>query len=221
MTIGAVQAQPYYDDRMDNDYNSYGPPEYPSYKPDYKPAYLSYDGKDDKRDKSKKDSIQSVDVKTIKCINTNLNINGNNAGNISIGNKSAAEGSVGGYSSDDSGYGDKRDYDGYNNNKQDKDFDCIINNNNNNTNVVGGGNITDGGGNVTEPQTCEECFRAFLTEEQIDIFLGSETLEGYCDDIESGTLDENEVRMDLAGDASMADINAIIECLQNLGILPL
>ena len=46
MTISAAQAQQYYGDRMDNDYNSYGPPEYPSYKPDYKPAYPSYDGKD-------------------------------------------------------------------------------------------------------------------------------------------------------------------------------
>jgi hypothetical protein len=28
MTIGEAQAQPYYNDRMDNDYNSYGPTDY-------------------------------------------------------------------------------------------------------------------------------------------------------------------------------------------------
>ena len=230
-----AQGNPYYngmdnryDDRKsyDNNKRSYGndygyESQYqPSYKPDYKSQYPSY--VKDNRDKSNKDS-KSVDINKLNCINTNININGNNTGDINVGNKGADKGYLGAYSSSDgSGYGYEGYYnDGYNNNKQDKGFDCIINNNNNNTNVVaGGGNITDGGGNITEPQTCEECFRAFLTEDQIDIFLGSATLEMYCDAIESGNLDENEVRADLAGDASMADINAIIECLKNLGILP-
>ncbi|HSF49596.1 MAG TPA: hypothetical protein VLA74_02445, partial [Nitrososphaeraceae archaeon] len=124
MTIGTAQAQQYYE--MDNDYNSYEP-EYPSYKPDYKPQYPSY-GKDD-RDKSNKDNSKSVSINKLKCINTNLNINGNNAGNISIGNK--RQGYLGANSYDGAGY-----YDGHNNNKQDKGFDCIINNNNTNTNIV-------------------------------------------------------------------------------------
>ena len=85
--------------------------------------------------------------------------------------------------------------------------------------IEGAGNVTDGNGNL--PETCEECFRAFLTEDQISDFVGSATLEGYCDAIESGSLDENEVRLDLANVASMATIDDIIECLQNLGILPI
>src|SRR5215213_5267131 len=155
-----------HDDRKSYDKESYGndnsyKPQYlSSYKPDsYKPAYPSY-GKDD-RDKSK-DSNKSVSINKLNCININLNINGNNTGNISIGNKGqvptayAEEGYSGAYSS-----GGERYYDGYDN-KQDKGFDCIINNNNNNTNVVSGeaGNVTDG--NVIEI-TCEECFEENLS----------------------------------------------------------
>src|SRR5687768_7359151 len=49
----------------------------------------------------------------------------------------------------------------------DKGFECIITNNNNNTINVAGGNET------TPPVllTCEECFRAFLTEDQITFYL--------------------------------------------------
>jgi hypothetical protein len=129
-----------YDKKPYGNDNGYESQYQPSYKPNYKPV------KDDKRDKSK-DSNKSVSLNKIKCINTNLNINGNNAGNVSIGNK--GQGYLGTYSSDGSGgYGDK----------QGKGFDdCIINNNNTNTNVAGGG------GNVTTPLTCEECFNANLT----------------------------------------------------------
>ncbi|HET8857290.1 MAG TPA: hypothetical protein VFM28_07160 [Nitrososphaeraceae archaeon] len=150
-----AQAQPYYDgmDRYDDrksydkrsygNHNGYYESQYqPSYKPDYKPKYPSYDGKDDRRDKSK-DSSKSVSLNKIKCINTNLNINGNNAGNVSIGNKGGLteEGYLGAYSSA-GGYGSEGYYnDGYNNNKKDVGFDCIINNNNNNV-VAGGGNVT-------------------------------------------------------------------------------
>jgi hypothetical protein len=161
-----AQSEPYYRDNSygseqeyppeyadSNSYNSYEPeyrmdnykklysndnyeqPEYPSYQPDYKSKYPSY-GKDD-RDKSK-DSSNSVSLNKIKCINNNVNINGNNAGNVSLGNKgvtAAAEGYSGAYSSGENGYGSEGYYnDGYNNKKQDKGFECIINNNNNNTN---------------------------------------------------------------------------------------
>jgi hypothetical protein len=233
MTIDAAQAQPYYggmddygssDYKIDNDRKSYDngyESQYPSsYKPNYKPAYPSY-GKDD-RDKSTKDN-KSVDIKKIKCINTNLNINGNNAGNVSIGNKGGLteEGSVGSYSSGSSGYGYEGYYNGYNNNKKDKGFDCIITNNNNNTNVVAGdaGNVTDGNGNVTEPQTCEECFRAFLTQGQITNLIGTTPLEEHCNSLESLGVDESAFRENLAfAGVSMTNINALIECLINVGI---
>ncbi len=59
----------------------------------------------------------------------------------------------------------------------------------------------------------------FLTEAQITLLLGSATLEGYCDAVESGNLDEAEVRLDLAAaNVSMANSVALIECLKNLGI---
>jgi hypothetical protein len=226
----AQAQQEYYYEEM-NDYerpsyyknDNYEPREYQS---DNKQQYASY-GKDNSY-KSKKHSGDSIslNINKLKCINNNVNINGNNNGSINVGNSgSSATGS-----GNDQGYLGVGSYgdnygEGYNNgyNKQkDQGFTCIINNNNTNTNIVlgGGGNVTDGNGNVPEPETCEECFRAFLTEEQIDFFLGSSTLEDYCDAVESGNLDETEVRADLAGDASMADINAIIECLKNLGILP-
>ena len=121
--------------------NGYKSQYQPFYKPNYKPQYPSY-GKDD-IDKSK-DS--KVNINKIKCINTNLNINGNNTGDISIGNKGTDKGYLGAYSSGGNGY----------DNKKDKGFDdCIINNNNNNTNIIllGDGNITDSGGNVTESIT--------------------------------------------------------------------
>jgi hypothetical protein len=75
----------------------------------------------DNRDKSK-DSKTDI-INKIKCINTNLNINGNNVGDVNLGNK--GEGYL-----DPNSLGDGH-YDGYNNKKV-KDFDCTYNNNNNN-----------------------------------------------------------------------------------------
>jgi hypothetical protein len=115
--------------------NSYKPAEYPS----------SYGGKDNnnyyKSQKDSSSSKKSVDINKVKCINDNLNIEGENTGNITIGNK--GKGSLGAYSSaGGSGYGGSEGYydNGYNK-KKDKDIDCIINNNNTNTNI-GGGNQT-------------------------------------------------------------------------------
>jgi hypothetical protein len=86
--------------------------------------------------------------------------------------------------------------------------------------IEGAGNVTDGNGDV--PETCEECFERFLTEAQITLLLGSATLEGYCDAVELGNLNEAEVREDLAtANVSAANIDALIECLQNLAILPI
>jgi hypothetical protein len=148
----------------------------------------------DNRDKSK----DNVNVNKIKCINDNININGENAGDINASNKGlASPGSSFGY--------DGRYYnDGYNNiNKQNKDFDCIINNNNNNTNVAGGGQPPIPPINVT----CEECFAqvlnatAFASLElalergDIDVFVGTTLVEinslaELCDILEnvSGTI---------------------------------
>ena len=232
---------------MDNDRksydNSYDKSQYQSYKPDYKPV------KDDKRDKSK-DS--KVDIKKIKCINTNLNINGENAGNVSIGNKgAAADGGYigGGYSSVDGseGYGSGDGYynDGYNKNKKDNGFDCIINNNNTNINTVGG-NVTDG--DVTD--ACEECFnvngtlkalievRLVNLKNDVTLSIGTEkitipgevdTIEQLCPLLEGHTdffintlialLVNNGVNNGFPGTSNEASIDALVECLLKAGVV--
>ena len=153
------------------DDNSYEKSQYPSssYKTDYQPKYQTYGVKDNSYKPQKDSSSKSVSINKLKCINNNVNINGNNTGDINIGNKGAAEGYLGGgYSSYGSGY----DSEGYS--KQGKGFDCIINNNNNNTNVVsGGGNVTDGNGNGNgNVNTCDEnvraCFDAQLNDAELE-----------------------------------------------------
>ena len=215
MIIGAAQAQPYYNvDGMDNNNykKSYG---YDTY---YKPQYSSY-GKDDK-DKSK--DSKSVDINKLNCINTNLNINGENAGDINLGNKdqvaSAAEGYLGVYSSNGGYDGGKGYYNNGYDNKKDKGSDCITNNNNNNTNVISGDV-----GNVTDP--CVECFRAFLTEDQIS-FISSPTnagvtLEELCVNLTgSASVPEMSIRSLLASaGVSPENANALIACLENLGVV--
>ncbi len=170
-----------------------------------------YDGMDNSYYKSQKDSSKSVLINKLKCLNNNININGNNTGDINIGNK--GQGYLGVSSSDGIGYDGSEGY-----SKQGKGFDCVINNNNNNINIItDGGNVTDG--NVTEPQTCEECFEQFLTEGQLSTLLGSASLEQYCDFIESGGYTEAEFRVELENvDVPTTNIDALIACLENLGI---
>jgi hypothetical protein len=177
--IGA-HAQPYYyDGGMDTSYNSYESLQYPSYKPDYKAKYSS-----DNNNYKSKDS-KSVSINKIKCINNNVNINGNNTGDINIGNKGAAneEGYSSGYSSNDgSGYGGEGYYDGGQNYKKDKGFNCIINNNNTNTNFGGGGNQTIPPGptttnlNVTKLVTCQQVDGSSLVP-------SIQQLSANCDDL--------------------------------------
>jgi hypothetical protein len=206
---------------MDNRYNSYEPEaEYPSYKPDYKPEYPSYGKDNNSNHKSKKDSSS---INKINCITNNVNINGNNAGNVSIGNK--GQGYLDAYSFGGGYYGE-----GYNN-KQGKGFDCIINNNNNNTNVVAGG-----GGIVTipEPQTCEECFTFNLNEQQINALEDAITqsgggvlftIEDFCEGFLMSPNVENSFKLEVLelrlDESRIPDAiqQIIIECLEDLEII--
>jgi hypothetical protein len=95
-----------------------------------------------------------------------VNINGNNTGDINIGNS----GSSATDSGTDKGYlgvgsfGGNNGEEGYGNryNKQkDKGFNCIINNNNINNDFD---NET-----IPEPISCEECFTENLSVEQLNI----------------------------------------------------
>ena len=75
------------------------------------------------------------------------------------------------------------------------------------------------------PTTCEECFEQILTHAQISAYLttisASATLEQFCEDLESGgfSLSETGFRTALASvDVELADIDALIACLENVGI---
>jgi hypothetical protein len=75
------------------------------------------------------------------------------------------------------------------------------------------------------PTTCEECFEQILTHAQISAYLTtigpSATLEQFCEDLESGgfSLSEAGFRSALASvDVEFADIDALIACLENVGI---
>src|ERR687898_3138624 len=75
------------------------------------------------------------------------------------------------------------------------------------------------------PTTCEECFEQILTHAQISAYLttvsASATLEQFCENLESGPFDLSEAgfRTALASvNVELADINALIACLENVGI---
>src|ERR671914_1517877 len=70
--------------------NNYEQPrEYPSYQQDYKEEYPKY-VKDNDGYKSKKDTSNSVSINKLNCINNNVNINGNNTGDINFGNSGSS-----------------------------------------------------------------------------------------------------------------------------------
>ena len=75
------------------------------------------------------------------------------------------------------------------------------------------------------PTTCEECFEQILTHAQISAYLttvsASATLEQFCEDLDSGifVLSEAAFRSALASvDVEFADIDALVACLENVGI---
>ena len=75
------------------------------------------------------------------------------------------------------------------------------------------------------PTTCEECFEQILTHAQISAYLTtlgpSATLEQFCEDLESGIfgLSEGGFRSALESvDVEIADIDALIACLESVGI---
>ena len=195
---------------MDNDYDK------KSYE--YKQKYPPY-GKDDRKDKSK-DSSESISINKFNCININLNINGNNTGDINIGNKGAAKGYVDDFSSGGDGYDNERYYDDRYDNKKDKGSDCIINNNNNNTNIVSGA----GGGNITELLTCEECFENFLSQEQIAVLEADLANSGITVNIGDGPVTVNnlaDICVQLGLYTSVEDIVSFVEAILDVANIDL
>jgi hypothetical protein len=74
------------------------------------------------------------------------------------------------------------------------------------------------------PTTCEECFEQILTHDQISAYLttiGSSTFEQFCEDLESGPFGLSEAGFTSAlasVNVSAGDIDALIACLENVGI---
>jgi hypothetical protein len=209
--------------------DNYGQPEYPSYKEDYNEEYPKY-VKDNY--KSKKYSSSSVNINKLDCINNNVNINGNNTGDINVGNSGSSptsqgtdEGYLGVGSSGGSGYGGEGYDNGYDN-KKDKSFSCIINNNNINNNF--------GAGNETTPEQfpCEECFTENIINEvqltnltlTLSLFTEFGDLEGLCEFLSDPTVTNNEKITQLSLIFSRTNIPtdvrlSILECLDERGII--
>ena len=224
--VGA-QAQQF--NGMDQRYNNYEQDygkdnQYNSYEPEY--GMDSYDkqsyGKDSNSYDKSKDS-NSVTVKKIKCNNINVNLNGFSGNEIGTAPTSgldalateaqaADEGEVGASTLGNGGGSDGGRPSG---SDSDSRFVCI---NNNDNNVGGETPVTP------EPPVdpCEDCFREFVTEQQISTYLfvaGTETLEEACDNLES-PISEGLFRSQLA-DAGVSDTNRdlLIECLEGIGIV--
>jgi hypothetical protein len=216
-----------------NNYDS----EYPSYKSDYKQHSNSYEYDD------KYKSKDIVSISKINCINNNVNINGNNTGDINVGNSgrgvSADDGTNGGVlAGNEFGNDGERYSDGYN--KKDNGIVCEIDNSNNNTIITTGGNATDG--DVPEPITCELCFTLNANELEIErieerLFEFTEeseeigtltTIEQLCQALRNAvplTPEGNEVVVnllrDITADLLVQNADAILECLEELGLVDL
>jgi hypothetical protein len=101
--------------------------DYTGYGDDYKQQSIySYDNNYKSKD--------SDFIKKIKCNNNNININGENTGDINLGNDGQGSAAAGeGYLSAGSSGGSGYDREGYNK----KGFDCVTNSNNNSNNNEG------------------------------------------------------------------------------------
>ena len=190
--LPSIQAQPYYKDTYQ--------PDYPSYSQDYEPEYPSY-GKDSYKSKDS----SSVSINKLKCINNNVNINGNNTGDINVGNSGS---SATGSGTDDEGYlgvgssgGNYGEgYDNGYNKQKDAGFTCIINNNNTNINIGGGNQTIPPELNVIKIVTCTyytgglqgppcEQLENRITEDQFRIQMTNDNPDpSSFDGSESGTV---------------------------------
>jgi hypothetical protein len=202
--------------------------EYPSYKLDYN----SYGNEDKYKSKDRDRSGNSVSL--TNCINNNVNINGNNPGDINVGNSGRSSlGPENGYlevGSYGGNYGE-----GYDNvHKKDQGITCIINNNNL------AGTATDR--NVIEPLTCEECFAEALEAAGIDIadfnFLIAQaapvlnnlpvtSINDICEVLDDATTPVNSdaveqiigIGIEESTPDRAATIQAILDCLERLGLI--
>jgi hypothetical protein len=139
-------------------------------------------------DKDRKSHGKDVSVKSVKCNNINVNVNGLELNLTSVPFLSkllaseANEGERGAGS-----YGSDGNYGG-GQSGSDKDFKFICINNNNNT-VVGVND--DDNGTIPEPLTCETCFTTILTEEDLNGLIadfareGIDSLQDICNFIDT------------------------------------
>ena len=229
--VGAQATEEYV---MDSRYDSYKPDHgsdygmdsYDDKKPyekdnDKSTVYPSY-GKDNSYDKSKDSS--SVSVKKVKCNNINVNLNGFNGiavnavppvlNSLATNEAQAAGESEVGTSSLVSG---ERNTNGYQNNDKNFRFVCVDNNNVQVPEVV----------IPQEPETCEECFEEFLTEDQIELLLERlndiPSLPELCNVLMLVSVEEEAFTILLQiieGESQEdIDIDALILCLKDVGVV--
>jgi hypothetical protein len=148
---------------------------------------------------------KQVSVSSLKCNNINVNVNGLSLdvfppflGGDSGLAAEAAEGNT-----------DPSSIAGNGDSSQINDFRFICINNNNNTVIE-----------EEEPETCEECFKKFLTPEQFDEAF--EEIIAFCQDADEGAIfNETLFRLGLA-ELGVDDIGGLvdrlIECLEDAGV---
>ena len=172
----------------------------------------------------KKSDKKDVTVKSVKCNNVNVNVNGLELTVLppTLANllSSGDEGERGAASYGSNGYGNGGSYDN-GQSGSDGDFKFVCINNNNNT-VVSVNETTPEP--EPEPLTCEECFEEFLSPDEITTFeeLFGSPLDRFwilfTNPENELVILEDDFRMALPG-VDTEDIDNLIDCLENEGVV--
>ena len=195
----------------------------------FSPSFMTADAQSESyygMDKDRKSYGKDVNVKSIKCNNVNVNINGLELNVL----PPALSTLLTGGEADDNAYSygsGERNY-GSESSGSETDFRFICINNNNNT-VVG----VDNGTTPIQPEpiTCEECFTENLTVGQLNsllsflAILNFENLEGLCEFLsDSTTSNANKLVVLvslLSGIEGITEENfdSVVDCLEELGLI--
>jgi len=185
---------------------------------------VSY-GSDNNNYYKSKDNSSSVFVKKIKCNNINVNLNGVDVdiglpnGNGPV-NGPIAEAQAVDEGGEANSFGNDLSNGVNGQSDSNTNYRVVCINNNNNI-------IVEEEEEPPEPQTCEECFTTFLTEEQIEGFIDLldtplvTSLEELCEFLLQATLaSEEEFILGLEILLGVSEDNAIalVECLKNVGV---
>ncbi len=190
----------------------------------YEVKELSYVNDDNNSYKSKDSS--SVFVKKVKCNNINVNLNGLDVdiglpnGNGPLNGPLAEAQAVNDEGQESNSFGSDLSNSGDGQSDSNTNYRVVCINNNNNI-------IVEEEEEPLEPQTCEECFTTFLTEEQIERFIEVldnpriTSLEEACGFLLLfGAGQEELFILGLETLLGLSEDNAValVECLKNVGV---